>query len=467
MMYKDFADYALSILKKEKVDYGEVRLEETEGEGLVLKNGIPEVSGFENSAGVGIRFLVNNSLGFASINKFEKKKISQIVLQAIKRVKRARNMNANVRLSEESVNKKNYKVTQKINLKDIDPDKKMKLLHDIDEKIKKAAGRYLSLSYNLNKKYIITTEGTKIISEIPRNHFTYFLTVQSNGKSAQKFWQYCNAGGFEVVNQWKLPELMLKEYKAMDLNLRKAEKAPKGKIDLVVGPEVTGIMVHESVGHPFEADRILGREAAQAGESFVHKGMIGEKIGSEQVTVADDPTLDKSAGYYLYDDEGVKARRRYLIKNGVINEFLHNRETAFDMNLRSNGAARSESFDKEAIVRMANTFLVPGKFSESELIKDIKFGVYMRDFTEWNIDDKRFQMKYVGSDCYLIKNGKISNPVLKPIIEITTPALWSNVDAVGKNIEYHTGTCGKGEPMQGVPAWLGGPSMRIRNVRLG
>jgi len=73
----------------------------------------------------------------------------------------------------------------------------------------------------------------------------------------------------------------------------------------------------------------------------------------------------------------------------------------------------------------------------------------------------------VGSDCYLIKNGKISNPVLKPIIEITTPALWSNVDAVGKNIEYHTGTCGKGEPMQGVPAWLGGPSMRIRNVRLG
>ena len=120
---------------------------------------------------MGIRFLVNNSLGFASINKFEKKKISQIVLQAIKRVKRARNMNANVRLSEESVNKKNYKVTQKINLKDIDPDKKMKLLHDIDEKSiqtppKIGAGnksKYLKGMVKFNEEIAIVLDINKIL----------------------------------------------------------------------------------------------------------------------------------------------------------------------------------------------------------------------------------------------------------------------------------------------------------------
>ena len=467
LMYQEYADFALKVLKKEKVDYGEVRLEETEGDGLVLKNGTPEVSGFDNSFGMGIRFLIKNSMGFVSINDFENKKISQSILEAVRRVKRGYKMSASVKLSDEEINKKNYKVHQKIKLKDVDPGKKIKFLYDIDSGIKQAVGRYMALSSEITKKYIITTEGTKIISEIPRNHFSYFLTVKSNGKSAQKYWQACNAGGYEVVNKWNLPELMIKEYKSMDLNLRKAQRPPKGKIDLVVGPEVTGIMVHESVGHPFEADRIFGREAAQAGESFVNQKMIGEQIGSDKVTVVDDPTIETSAGYYLYDDEGVKARRRFLIKDGKINEFLHNRETAVEMGLNSNGAARSESFDKEAIVRMANTFLLPGKFSEHELIKDIKLGVYMRDFTEWNIDDKRYQMKYVGSDCYLIKNGKISHPVLKPIIEITTPSLWKSVDAVGKNLDYHTGTCGKGEPMQGVPAWLGGPSMRIRNVRLG
>ncbi|MEK6856454.1 MAG: metallopeptidase TldD-related protein, partial [Nanoarchaeota archaeon] len=104
---------------------------------------------------------------------------------------------------------------------------------------------------------------------------------------------------------------------------------------------------------------------------------------------------------------------------------------------------------------------------EEELIEGIKLGVYIRDFTEWNIDDKRFQQKYVGSDAYLVENGKIKYPVLKPVLELTTPKLWSSIDAVGKNLEYHTGTCGKGEPMQGVPAFLGGPSIRIRNVVLG
>ena len=137
------------------------------------------------------------------------------------------------------------------------------------------------------------------------------------------------------------------------------------------------------------------------------------------------------------------------------------------MNVKSNGAARATGFDREAVIRMANTYVQPGDQSEEELIEGVKKGVYMRDFTEWNIDDKRFQQKYVGNDAYYIENGKIKYPISKPIIELTTPVLWKSIDAIGKNIEYHTGTCGKGEPMQGVPAFLGGPSIRIKNVVLG
>ena len=466
-MYKEYADYSLEFLKKNNVDYGEVRLEEHDGEGMVLKNGSPEVAGFDQFAGMGIRFLVKNSLGFVSINEFQKEKIKETLEKALKLVNKGRKLSENVSLSEEKVNKKNYKVAQKIKLKNIGPEEKIKLLYDVDSNINKAIGRYLGLSSDITKKYLITTEGTKIISEIPRNFFTCFLTVGNSNKSAQKYIQHCNSGGYEVVKRWNLIKNVVKEFKAMENNIKNGKKPPKGKIDLVVGPEVTGIMVHESVGHPFEADRIFGREAAQAGESFVHPAMIGTEIGSEHVTVVDDPTINNSAGFFLFDDEGVKARRRFLIRNGKIDEFLHNRETSKIMGLNSNGAARAESYDREAIVRMANTFLLPGKFSDGELIKDIKLGVYMKDFTEWNIDDKRFQMKYVGNDCYLIKNGKIQHPISQPVIEITTPSLWKSVDAVAKKIEYCSGTCGKGEPQQGVPAWMGGPSMRIRNVRLG
>ena len=227
---------------------------------------------------------------------------------------------------------------------------------------------------------------------------------------------------------------------------------------------MTGIIVHESCGHPLEADRILGREAAQAGESFVKPEMLGNLIGGVNVNIADDPTLPGSFGFYLFDDEGVKARRKMLMKNGRINEFLHNRESAYLLGIKSNGSARSTSYSFEPIVRMSNTFMLPGDYKEEELIENVKDGVYIKSFMEWNIDDKRLNQKYVGAEAYEIKNGKLGKPLLNPVIEITTPQLYKAVDAVANNIEYFAGTCGKGEPMQGIPVWFGGPSFRMRRI---
>lgn len=465
-MYEDFAEFALKYLQKKEVGYGEVRLEEHEGSHFTLKNAVPEVVGFENSAGMGLRFLLNNAMGFISINKFTKEDIKNAIDKSIRLVKKSQPISENISLSEEKTYKKTDKVKQKLNFKDISPEKKLELLKNIDKGIKDILGRYFGYHDDVCKKYFINTDGTKIRSEIPRAEFMYFITVKVGNKSGQKHWQFCNTGGFERIKNKNIPELILKEVNDIKLNLKEAKKSPVGKLDVVLGSAVTGIAVHESVGHPFEADRILGREAAQAGESFIGPEMIGKKLGSDCVTVVDDPTLKNSAGYYSYDDEGVKARRRYLIKDGKVNEFLHNRETAANMGLKSNGAARAENYDKEAIVRMANTFLLPGKYSEQELIEGVKDGVFIKDYTEWNINDTRYQMKYVGGNAFRIKNGKITHPILKPALEITTPTLWSSIDAVGKNLDYETGTCGKGDPMQGVPAFLGGPSVRLRGIEL-
>jgi TldD protein len=113
---------------------------------------------------------------------------------------------------------------------------------------------------------------------------------------------------------------------------------------------------------------------------------------------------------------------------------------------------------------MANTFVVPGKSTEEELIEDVKEGVYMKSFTEWNIDDRRFNQRYVGKEAYLIKNGELQHPVARPVIETTTLKFWSAVDAVSKKVEYDAATCGKGDPGQGVPVYTGGPCMRLREV---
>jgi TldD protein len=148
----------------------------------------------------------------------------------------------------------------------------------------------------------------------------------------------------------------------------------------------------------------------------------------------------------------------------VINEFLQNRETAAKLGTRSNGASRSNNYDREAIVRMANTYLQPGDMTEEEILEDIRYGVYMHSFTEWNIDDVRFNQRYVGREAYLIEDGEIAAPVKRPIIETTTLNFWSAVDAVSKKVHFDSATCGKGDPMQGVPVFTGGPMMRLRGV---
>jgi len=469
-MYEDLADFAVKHALQLGASYAEARLEHNTGNNFILKNGILEGSAFAELYGLGVRFVKDQTLGFISINDFNKDIIKKLVERSVKLTHTSSRIKDPVKFSEEPAVKKNYSVKQKINLQDLEPSKKIGWLIDLDKAILKTKanlpGRYISLSDNLTKKYFVNSEGSKITSNIPRIGFYYVLTIEEKGNTVQRYWQYGSASGWEGINKGNFLEKVPREVLALQKNLKEGVASPKGEVDLVVAPEVTGIMVHESVGHPYEADRILGREAAQAGESFVNPDMLGKQIGSEIVTVVDDPAVENSYGFYLYDDEGVAAKRKFLMKNGKINEFLHNRETAAEMNLKSNGSSRASAFDKEAIVRMSNTFMLPGKFTEQELIEGVKKGVYVKNFMEWNIDDKRWNQKYVGSEAYLIENGKITKPVKNPIIELTTSALYSSIDGIGKNVEYHAGSCGKGEPMQGIPVWMGGPSIRLRKIRL-
>jgi TldD protein len=104
--------------------------------------------------------------------------------------------------------------------------------------------------------------------------------------------------------------------------------------------------------------------------------------------------------------------------------------------------------------------------SEEEIFEGIDRGIYMRSFTEWNIDDIRLNQRYVGREAYLIEKGEIGAPVARPIIETTTPSFWMAVDAVSKDVEFQAATCGKGDPMQGAPVLHGGPMMRLRGVRI-
>lgn len=469
---RDMAESAVSMALDLGAEYAEARMESLTTNGLFLKNGNPEVAGFGNYSGMCVRVLMHGGMGFASTDILRRKSIQNRVETAVKMAKAsARLVKDRITLSDEPTHTVDYAVEQKKKIADVQLDEIVSVLSHIDKAMTETAplaSRFIQLSIAERTKYFTNSDDSKIGSHIPRIGIYTIPTIVEGEKISQAMIQRGVAMGWEYMDPVARAEEICHEIAMTHKNMKEGVKAPSGKIDMVLGPEVVGIAAHESCGHPYEADRISGREAAQAGESFVKANMMGTRIGSDVATVVDDPTLENSYGFYLYDDEGVKARPKILIKNGMINEFLHNRETAASMDMgRSNGGARANNYDREAIVRMSNTFVQAGDHGDEELFEGIQRGVYMKSFMEWNIDDKRYNQRYIGREAYMIENGKVTVPVKAPILELTTPAFWSAIDAVGKKLEFAAATCGKGEPSQGVPVYTGGPHIRLRDITLG
>jgi len=469
-MDEQIIDYALEHAQSKKVEYAEVRASDQVQDRLVMRNGVVEAFGSGVDSGFCVRIIANGGIGFTSTNKWSKQEAKEIVDLAFRYAKAANRKDKLVFAEEKGVTTK-WVVDQKKKIENISPEDKISAFAEIDKALAgcgvRIAATMSQCFIDLITKYFVNSEGSRISSFVPKIGAYFFITVTEQGKTEQAYKQFGYSGGWEAFDEWHVSEKMIHDAKVLKDVLTKAKAVKPENMDLVCGSEVTGIAAHESCGHPMEADRILGREMSQAGRSFIYKGgeyWIGTRIGNEVVTVIDDPTIEHSYGYYAYDDEGVKASRRLLYKNGIINEFLHNRESAAKLGTRSNGSSRSINYDREAIIRMANTFVLPGDYSEEELMKDVKHGVYMKSFTEWNIDDKRFNQRYVGREAYLIENGELTVPVARPVIETTTLKFWTAVDAVSKKVQFDAATCGKGDPAQGVPVYTGGPCLRLRGV---
>jgi len=485
--YKDLAEFALELAQGngKNCDYAEVRLETNHIDTVAFINGKMHIGNlpielttdaFARKTGINVRLLVNGGMGMATTNQLNKKAVQEAVELAYHTAYRSsKQRKVPIRMSEEKTYITSWQSKYKINPMEISLEEKIEYLQQFVDIFKERHPvEYIHIFVLLTEQrdtYFITNEGSRISGHVPRVAFIPILiAVRSGGQNEQSMSNYATTGGWDKLISWNLENQVRKKIKILADIILSAKKPPEGEIDIILGPDVAGIISHENCGHPHEADRILGREGAQAGESYLREHKLGFKIGNECVNVFEDPTIPDSYGFYLYDDEGVKARRRELIKNGIFTEMLQNRETAAQFNIQSNAAARAIAYDREPLVRMANTFFAPGDYSFEEMVEDIKLGILMSSFTEWNIDDKRLQSKYVGQEAYLIQNGQVTNTlVLKPALEISSPGLFGSIDAQGKEntIEWQGAFCGKSEPGQGCPVWTGGPFIRLRNVRLG
>lgn len=450
--------------------YAEARYHVNKSLEVIVYNGMVVGVGESIIEGVGVRVIADGCLGFSATTKLDREGILHSVELAVASARGASKAVKNpLRMGPGRIGRAKYSVNPKKPAEDIPLDVKVEELVGYYKSLDREVGDFklqtTSMIYRelIEEKLIVNSDGGYVESKVPRISIFYNLSGRCRDRRANRWGTIGGSGGYELLEELEVQEALREDVRSLRVSLEEAKAPPKGRMDVVLGPEIVALAVHESAGHPSEADRILGREAAQAGLSF-RRDYKEERIGSEAATVIDDPTIPKSYGYYLFDEECVAARPRVIYDKGLFGELLHNRETAAIYNVESNGASRARDYSSEPIVRMGNTYLKPGDYSFEELLEDVREGVYIKNYMEWNIDDIRWGQRYVGLEAYVIRGGELREPVTNVALEITTREFYSSIDAVGRDLKFYAGMCGKGEPGQGIPVWFGGPHIRLRGV---
>jgi len=238
------------------------------------------------------------------------------------------------------------------------------------------------------------------------------------------------------------------------LALLSAPNCPSGAMDLLLAPDQMVLQIHESIGHPLELDRILGDERNYAGTSFVTPDMFGTfQYGSKLLNVTYDPTRPEQTASFAFDDDGLKAERQHLIKDGLLVRGLGGVVSQRRSGLPGVANTRADSWRRPAIDRMANLNVEPGQSSFDDMVKGIEKGVYMRTNCSWSIDDSRNKFQFGCEWAQLIENGKLTTVVKKPNYRGISASFWRSLAKVGDLGTFQvlgTPYCGKGEPNQAV-----------------
>jgi len=265
--------------------------------------------------------------------------------------------------------------------------------------------------------------------------------------------------GFELFDTVCTPEEAGREAARQAVTMLDAKSAPAGLMPVVLAAGESGVLIHESVGHPLEADFVRKRASA-------YTGRIGEQVASELCSVVDDGTIPGNRGSLTVDDEAVPTRRTVLIENGRLVGFMHDRLSARTLNADPTGNGRRESYEVPPMPRMRTTYLDRGDEAPEDIIRSVKKGIYCVQFAGGQVNIASGDFVFVPSEAYLIENGKITAPVTNLTLIGNGPDVLTKVDRVGADFRVSTGTwiCGKG---QTVPVGIGMPTVRVRELTVG
>ncbi len=442
-------------LKGKSADYLEAHLEQSNASHISYRGRKLESIGRSTAIGGNVRALVRNGWGFTSFNNLDE--LPSKIELAIKQAQLASKGKSQLAPMAPVVDKVPAGTSK--NPVDIPLAKKKQLLDEYNSIIWQTAKLQTSvINYgdSYKKSIFISSLGSYIEQE--RADITLRLVaVATDGNQVQQAnLSLGSRGDFSAIQGLHHEVAQMAQ---CSVELLSAPQVKGGEYTVVLDPVLAGVFVHEAFGHLSESDFVYENK------NLRQIMALGKEFGSPELNIVDNALVPNLRGSYKYDNEGVPASKNYLIREGKLVGRLHSRETAAKMKEKTTGNARAISYRYPPIVRMSNTYIEPGSVPFSDMIADIKEGVYARNWYGGMTSMEMFT--FSASEAYMIRNGKIAEMLRPVVLTGNVFTTLKNIDAIGDDLEMNQGGgCGKGEQVP-LPVSNGSPHIRIRHCLVG
>ncbi|MBN1271679.1 MAG: TldD/PmbA family protein [Candidatus Aminicenantes bacterium] len=411
---------------------------------------------FGISQGAGVRVISGDKTGYAYTDDVSETKL----LAAAETASAIAHENRTVPpIGVEQGNRKSF-ITVKIPLQDVVDEKRIEVMKRADDaalgydkRIKMASISYYD---EVRGRTIANSENLFLEDELP----LLFFIVQTLGVGEKTRHmgreRLSRHSGFEMFDE-ESPEEVARRAARESVAMLEAKDAPAGIMDVVIQNGWGGVLVHEAVGHPLEADNIAKKIGAFTGK-------LGQKVANDVFTMVDDGSLPNRRGTTNFDDEGTQMQRNVLIRKGVLEKYMSDILSAKQLGMERTGNGRRESFRYFPIPRMTNTFIDKGTDKPEDIIAATKKGLYVQSLSGGSVNPITGVFNFTCRESYLIEDGKKTIPVKGATLIGNCIDIISNTDAVGDDLDFGPGICGKGQ-MAEVSA--GQPTVRIRGINVG
>lgn len=336
-------------------------------------------------------------------------------------------------------------------------DEKLRLTNDYNSialKYDKIATTNILYSETVREKYFVSSEGTRIREDLVTATISGMITSKDGSLTQNVRVAIGGSSGFALLRN---QEEEFEKRTAIALDLLRATPVTGGSYDIVLNQDLTGVFTHEAFGHFSEADLIED-------STMREKMQIGARLGNDILNITDDPTVPRQLGFYRYDDEGVRARRSQLMKEGVLVGRLHSRRTAAAFGEGLTGHCVAEDYRYAPIVRMGNVFVEAGEKSFEDLLSMLGDGLYILDSKGGQTSGENFT--FGAQYGYIVRAGKKREMVRDINISGNLYHTLKNITAVGNDLALSKiGGCGKGQ--LNIRSCHGGPHVLIKNMIIG